>query len=225
MEIEFAVASDSNYAMNPQTEKRAGSRVMRMSHRGCTHFLVVFSPLDVQIDFNDPVFRDKLAQMSEELTSASDTPLPEQENITVTCVSHMEFRKANEYIMLPEKAGNYAVCGCYIGRDNAKMRLFAPAAGMRYRVSVAVELHYTMKPYMKVVKKVFRQEKERTPFYEVCFEKKSSLAEGSVIYTVGRIPYRFVVTEQMLGRPILIRTNGEIPKFESTTPGIILCNE
>lgn len=225
MKIEFDLASDSNYVMNPQTEKRAGRRLMRMSQHGCTHFLIVSSPLNVQVVLNDAAFRDHLVQMSDDLLCARDSSLPGQEDITVTCVSYMAFRKDNEYIELPDKAANYAVCGCHLSRDGEKMRILMPTAGMGYRTSVAVELRYTMKPYTKVIKKLFRTETERTPFYEVNFEKKNSFVDGGVIYTVGQKPYRFSITKQMLGKPFLIRTDGEIPKFESTNPGVILRNE
>lgn len=225
MKIEFDQASDSNYAMNPQTEKRTGRRLMRMAQHGCTHFLIVSSPLNVQVDLNDPAFKSRLAQMSDGLLNTVDGPLPGREEITVTCVSYMTFRRENEYIELPDKAANYAVCGCHLSRDNEVFRILIPTAGMGYRTSVAVELRYSMKPYVKVTKKFLRTETERTPFYEVIFEKKSSFVDGSVIYTIGQKPYRFAITEQMLGKAFLIRTDGEIPKFESTTPGVILRNE
>lgn len=225
MKVEFDLASDSNYVMNPQTEKRTGRRLMRMAQHGCTHFLIVSSPLNVQVDFSDAVFQGQLTQMSDDLLGACDSSLPGQEDITVTCVSYMTFRRDNEYIELPDKAANYAVCGCHLSRDSEKLRILIPTAGMGYRTSVAVELRYTMKPYIKVIKKLFRTETERTPFYEVNFEKKNSFVDGSVIYTIGQKPYRFAITKQMLGKPFLIRTDGEIPKFESTNPGVILRNE
>lgn len=225
MKIQFDLANDNNYAMNPQTEKRTGRRLMRMAQHGCTHFLIISSPLNVQVDVQDDIFQSCLIQLSDDLLNANAISLPGQEDITVTCVSYMAFRRDNEYIELPDKAANYAVCGCLLSRDGEVLRVLMPTAGMGYRTSVAVELHYTMRPYIKVIKKFLRTETERTPFYEVNFEKKSSFADGSVIYTLGQKPYKFVITGQMLGKPFLIRTDGDIPKFESTTPGVILRNE
>ena len=222
MKVQFDSASDSNYAMNPQTEKRAGRRLMRMSQHGCTHFLIISSPLNVQVDLKDPVFQNRLAQMSDNLLSAVESPLPGQEDVVVTCVSYMVFRRDNEYIELPDKAANYAVCGCHFCRDGEVLCILLPTSGIRYRTSVAVELHYTMKPYLKVTKRVLRTECERTPFYEANFEKINSYIDGSVVYMIGQKPYKFVVTGQMLGKSFLIRTDGDVPKFESTTPGIIL---
>lgn len=225
MKIQFDLANDNNYAMNPQTEKRTGRRLMRMAQHGCTHFLIISSPLNVQVDVQDDIFQSYLIQLSDDLLNANAISLPGQEDITVTCVSYMAFRRDNEYIELPDKAANYAVCGCLLSRDGEVLRVLMPTAGMGYRTSVAVELHYTMRPYIKVIKKFLRTETERTPFYEVNFEKKSSFVDGSVIYTLGQKPYKFVITGQMLGKPFLIRTDGDIPKFESTTPGVILRNE
>ena len=225
MKVEFDFAGNNNYVMNPQTEKRAGRRLMRMAQHGCTHFLILSSPLDVQVDMNDPVLQSRLVRMSDDLLNANEKPLPGDESITVACVSYLTFRRENEYIELPDKAANYAVCGCHLSREGNILRILIPTAGMGYRTSVAVEIHYTMRPYEKVTKKLLRTETERTPFYEVSFEKKSSFVHGSVIYTIGQKPYKFVITEQMLGKSFLIRTDGEIPKFESTTPGVNLRNE
>ncbi len=224
MIIEFDFASDNNYAMNPQTEKRAGHHLLRMAQQGCTHFLVVASPLDVHIDFSESDTQNRLKQLADRLLDAKELPLPGQDGTTVTCVSYMTFRKDNGYIELPDKAASYAVCGCHLSRDGGIMRILVPTSGMGYRTSVAVELRYSMKPYVKVTKKFLRTETERTPFYQVSFEKKDSFVEGSVVYTIGQKPYRFFITEQMLGKSFLIKTDGEIPRFESTTPGVILHN-
>lgn len=222
MKIQFDVANDSNYAMNPQTEKRAGRRLMRMAQHGCTHFLIISSALGVQVDFNDSVLQSALVQLSDDLLHADNISLPILDDITVTCVSYMIFRRDNEYIELPDKAANYAVCGCHLSRDGEVLRILMPTAGMGFRTSVAVDLHYTMKPYVKVIKKFLRTETVRTPFYEVNFEKMSTFVDGSIIYTIGQKPYRFAITKQMLGKPFLIRTDGDMPKFESITPGVVL---
>lgn len=222
MKIEFISAGDNSYVMNPQTENRGGHRMLRMAQRGCTHFLIFSSPLSVQVNLTDPDFQERLAQMADELLKTKETPLPGQQAISVTCVSHMTFRRDNEYIELPDRAANYAVCGGLLSRDSETMRILIPTAGMSYRTSVAVEIRCSFKPYVKSVKKFLRTETERTPFYEVRFEKKESFVDGSILYTIGQRQYKFAITEQMLGKPILIRTDGEIPKFESTTPGVIL---
>lgn len=221
MKIEFASAGENNYAMNPQTEKRAGRRLMRMAQHGCTHFLIISSPLDVKVDIADKSLQDDLSKV-EDLLNAVDKTLPNHEKITVTCVSYLTFRRDNEYIELPDKAANYAVCGCHFSQDSDVFRVLMPMTGMGYHTHVAIELHYKMRPYVKVTKKFLRTEKERTPFYEVQFEKKNSFVDGCVFYTIGQKPYKFPVTQQMLGNTFLIKTDGEIPKFESTTPGVIL---
>ena len=225
MKIEFTSAGDNNYVMNPQTENRAGRRVLRMAQRGCTHFLIISSPINVQVKLEDTNFQEQLMQMADDLLKAKETPLPDQESILLTCVSHMTFRRDNEYIMLPDRAANYAVCGCLLSRDNETMRILLPTAGMGYRTSVAVEIRYSFKPHVKIIKKFLRTETERTPFYEVTFEKKESFLDGSIFYTIRQKPYRFAITEQMLGKTILVRTDGEIPRFESATPGVILRSE
>lgn len=225
MKIEFISAGDNNYAMNPQTENRAGRRMLRMAQRGCTHFLIISSPLNVQVNLTDPEFQEHLVQMADVLIKAKEAPLPGQQAITITCVSHMTFRRDNEYIELPDRAANYAICGCLLSRDNENMRILIPTAGMGYRTSVAVEIRYSFKPHVKIIKKFLRTETERTAFYEAYFEKKEAFLDGSILYTIGQKPYKFAVTEQMLGKTILIRTDGEIPRFESATPGVILRSE
>lgn len=225
MNIQFSSAGDNNFAMNPQTEKRGDRRLLRMAQRGCTHFLVLASPLNMKLDIQDKALQSKLEALGDALRDARELPLPQQEEITVSCISYMAFRKDNEYIDLPDKAANYAICGCHYRKEDDLFNVLLPTTGMGYHTSVAVEMHYRMKPYEKEVKKLFRKQVERTPFYEVCFEKKNSFIDGSIVYTIGKKPYRFPITQQMLGRTFLIKTDGEIPKFEADNAGVILRQE
>ena len=225
MKIKFSTVGDGNYAMNPQTEKRGDRRVLRMAQHGCTHFLIFTSPLNHQVDLKDEALQDGLQKMGDLLLNAENVLVPGQEAVQVSCVSYMTFRRDNEYIEIPDKAANYAICGCFQKKEEDELHLLLPREGMAYRTAIAVELHYSMKPHVIVTKKLFRSETQRTPFYEVRFEKKASYVDGSVVYTIGQKPYRFPITEAMLGKTILIRTDNEIPRFESLTPGIILRNE
>lgn len=222
MRIEFSTAGDNNYAMNPQTEKRGTRRVLQMTQYGCTHFLLISAPLNVEPDFSDETLKNGLMQLGDSLTEAKDLSVPGMEKLQVTCVSYMAYRKENGLLEIPEKAANYAVCGGLYSKDEDVFYILLPRAGMSYRTSVAVEITYSMRPHVKEVKKLFRTEREQTPFYEVNFEKKSSYADGSIVYTIGKRPYSYPLTEQMMGKTILIRTDGEIPQFKSTTSGVIL---
>ena len=225
MKIQFITAGDSNFAMNPQTEKRGGRRVLKMAQRGCTHFLIFTSPLNIVVDLKDEELLKKLEEMGDTLLSAVDTPLPQQEMIQVSCVDYMNFRRDNEFIVFRDNAAYYAICGCFLSKNDDTLSLLLPRDGMGYRTEIAVEIRYTMKPHVIETRKLLRKEVTRTPFYEVHFEKKTNYIDGSVVYTIGQQPYRYPITEAMLGKTILIRTDNEIPRFESAMPGVTLRNE
>ena len=200
MKIQFSTAGDHNFAMNPQTEKRGDRRFLRMAQHGCTHFLVFASPLNVKLDIHDKQMQNKLEQLGDSLREAQDLPLPQQEEITVTCINYMTFRKANEYIDLPDKAANYAICGCHYTKEEDTFSILLPTTGMGYHTAVAVEIRFRMKPYEQEIKKLFRKEIVRTPFYEVWFEKKNAYVDGSIVYTIGKKPFKFPITQQMMGK-------------------------
>ena len=219
MDLEFVRSTDSRYAMNPQIEKRQGSHRMRMAQHGCTHFLIMSSPLNVEVDFEDPKFQESMASIGEPL-DAKDTLLPGFGNVTVTCISYPEYRRNNEYIELPDRVAAYAVYGCL--ESGGVLKIFLPMKGMIYQTSVAVDLRYSINPFMREVRRGFRRVTEQTPFYEVLFEKKNSFANGSVVYTIGNEPYRFAITENMLGRSVYIKSEKEMPRFEAAASGINL---
>lgn len=222
MRIEFSTAGDNNYAMTPQIEKRGTRRVLQMAQYGCTHFLLISAPLNMNPDLADEALKNGLLQLGDNLTEAKELSVPGLEMFQVTCVSYMAFRKENGLLEIPDKAANYAVCGGLYSKDEDVFYILLPRTGMSYHTSVAVEISYSMRPHVKEVKKLFRTEREQTPFYEVNFEKKSSYVDGSIVYTIGKRPYSYPLTEQMMGKTILIRTDGEIPKFKSTSSGVIL---
>lgn len=225
MNIEFSTAGNTNFAMNPQTEKRGDRRLLRMAQRGCSHFLLFSAPLNQKIDIFDPTVHQLLQDHADTLLTAQDAPLDDTEKFLVSCISYMDFRKANEYIDLPDKAANYALCGCHYRKETDTLIVLLPTPGMGHTTSVAVEMRYSLRPYEKEIKKLFKTVRERTPFYEAYLEKKSAYVDGSIYYTIGKMPYRFPVTERMLGKKFLIRTDGEIPQLESSTDGVILRQE
>ena len=222
MRIIFQNANGERYAGSPQTEKRGDRRSIRFSYAGCTHYLLFRSPLDVTIDLENQKLQDALMMLGDELLYAREMELPGMEKMAVTCVAHTDLYRNNGFIDIKDEAANFAVCGVFMMAD--QFQILLPLRGMSYTTQVAVELSYTLKPYV-IEKKggLFRRAtQEQTDFYQVTFEKKNSYISGTVFYTIGRSNYRFPVVEQMMGRTVLIRTNREIPEFVSTTPGVIL---
>ena len=222
MRIEFSTAGDNNYAMTPQTEKRGAKRILRMAQHGCTHFLLISAPLNQKPNLEDAGLKEGLLQLGDKMLQAKELSVPGMEVFQVTCISYMEYRKESGLLELPDKAANYAVCGGLYSKEEDVFYIWLPRTGMSYHASVAVEISYSMRPHVKQIKRMFRTETERTPFYEVNFEKKSSYVDGSIVYTIGKRPYSYPLTEQMMGKTILIKTDGEIPQFRSTASGVIL---
>lgn len=222
MRIIFQNANGERYAGSPQTEKRGDRRSIRFAYAGCSHYLLFRSPLNLTIDLGKQELRQALELLGDDLLYARETELPGTEKITVTCVAHTDLYRNNGFIDIKDEASNFAICGVFMMAD--QFQILLPLQGMSYVTQVAVELSYTLKPYV-IEKKggLFRRATvEQTDFYQVTFEKKSSYISGTVYYTIGRQNYRFPVVEQMMGKTVLIRTNREIPEFVSTTPGVIL---
>lgn len=222
MRIIFQNANGERYAGSPQTEKRGDQRSIRFAYAGCTHYLLFRAPLDVSIDLEKQEVRDALEMMGGDLLYAMETEVPGVEKLTVTCVAHTDLYRNNGFINIKDEAANYGICGVFMMGD--QFQILMPLRGMAYTTAVAVELSYTLKPYV-IEKKggLFRRATvEKTDFYQVNFEKKTGYVNGTVYYTIGRQRYRFPVVEEMMGKTVLIRTNQEIPEFFSTTPGVIL---
>lgn len=221
MRIIFQTANGERYAGSPQTEKRGDRRAIRFSYIGCTHYLLFQSPLDMSVKLDSSDVQEALLTMGDGVLDAREEALPGMERVLVSCVTHTELYRNNGYITIKDEAANYAICGVFFQAD--QFQILLPLPGMSYTTAVAVELSYTLKPYMIEQKKgLFRKVTEQTDFYQVTFERKNSYISGTVYYTIGRQNYRFPVVEQMMGRTVLIKTNKEIPEFKSTTPGVVL---
>lgn len=221
MNILFQQADSNCYASMPQTEKRADGRIIRFSHAGCTGYLLLQAPLSTPIDLSSAELQDALRLVGDALNSGRELPLPGTDRITVRYLSRAELHRGNDHAEIRDEAANHAVCGVW--ESGSEFRVILPAQGMRYTTAVAVELSYSSVPHMVTVRKrFFRQETVQSDFYRVTFDQKINYSDGMVYYTIGTSKFRFPVTEKMMGRTVLIKTNKQCPEFHSANAGVIL---
>lgn len=221
MKIQFQNADGSHYAGMPQTERRGDKRFLRFAYAGCTGYLLLRAPLEQPIDLLEETTQHAIAALGDRLRFGLEEQLPGLEQTTVRYVAHEELYRSNDCVEIPDGAANYAVCGVWETAE--ALRILLPLEGMASTASVAVELHYSVKPHMIQVKKgIFRTVTEQSDFYQVTFERKNGYTSGMVYYTIGNSGLRYPVMEKMIGATTLIKTNKQIPEFRSVTPGVTL---
>lgn len=221
MKIQLLNANGSHYAGTPQSEKRGAKRIIRFAYAGCSGYLLLRSPLEKQIDLHSETTQHALAVLGDRILGGQEVQLPQMEYITVRYISHDEIFRSGDCVEIRDDPANYAVCGVLKKEDICQILL--PLENMLYTTAVAVELYYSVEPYMIQVRKgLFRKVMEQSDFYWVRFERKPSYVDGMVYYTIGRSGTRFPVTERMLGASVLIKTNKQIPEFHAATPGVVL---
>lgn len=221
MNILFQQADSNHYASMPQTEKRPDGRILRFSHDGCTGYLLLQAPLSTTIDLDSGKLQEALRLVADSLSSGRELPLPGTDRITVRYLSRAALHRSNDHTEIRDEAANHAVCGVW--ETGNEFRVILPVQGMKYTTAVAVELSYTSTPHMVTVRKgLFRRETVQSDFYQVTFDQKINYSDGMVYYTIGTSKFRFPVTEKMMGRTVLIKTNKHCPEFHSANPGVIL---
>lgn len=221
MKIQFQNANGGQYAGMPQTERRGDRRVLRFAYAGCSGYLLLRSPLEKPIDLMSEMTQHAILVLGDRIRFGLEEQLPNMEHITLRYISHEELFRCNDCVEIPDYAANYAVCG--VCEEGQEMQILLPLDGMSYTTSVAVELHYSIRPHMVEVRRgMFRRAMEQSDFYQVTFERKSGYASGMVYYTIGNNGLRYPVMEKMVGATTLIKTNKQIPEFHSATPGVIL---
>lgn len=221
MKIQFQNADGCHYAGMPQTERRGDRRLLRFAYAGCTGYLLLRAPLEKPIDLLSETTQHAIAVLGDRLRFGVEEQLPGQEHTTVRFVSHDELYRGNDCVEIPDGAANYAVCGVW--ETEGVLRILLPLEGMSSTASVAVELHYSVRPHMVQVRRgFFRTVTEQSDFYQVTFERKPGYTSDMVCYTIGNSGLRYPVMEKMIGSTTLIKTNKQIPEFHSVTPGVIL---
>ena len=220
MRIVFYDADNNHYALHPACENRGNQRFITFSHVGCTGYLLFRAPLDQPIDLRSDQLRHALAELEDRFLYITEEKLSRMEQFSVRYVSHTDLFRNKSGIEIPEGAANYAVCGVW--KQGDELRILIPAKAMTYTTAVAMELHYSIKPHRKAVKKFFRTVFEETTFYQVTFERKPGYVNGTVFYTIGSSGIRYPVVEKMIGATTLINTYGQVPEFRSVAPGVKL---
>ena len=229
MKVRLETMNSQIYAMDPQVEKIQEHNMLRLTHKGCTHILLIYTNLSQQIDYTSQDLKTGL----ESLDSIQDDSNIGNTKMKVRFIDYFTLQKNREYIQLPDVAGNYGICSCVYDKQSDEMIVYLPANNItRYATTVSVEMKYTIKPYLVesggFLKGLFKSKKEeKTDFFIVKIGTKDlDFQSGDIVYTFSDCEYKFPVTKEMLGKEILIKgKNGERPRFQAAVPGMILKEE
>ncbi len=221
MNIILREITDSRHVMAPWVEKKQNRQLLRVSASGCTHFLLFRSPLGGAVDLTDPEVQQVLAGLGDP-REFREKQIPEL-GTWLTCVSLQKYRSGGEMLVLREEPACYAVCGCtYVPLEDA-MYLYLPARGTDYQTSAAMELAVEIRRLTERQKQgLFRSAEVPSGFWRVRIEKKGTCGDGAVCYRVPDRPETFPVTEEMLGVPFLVKSEGGAPQFFSAAEGLTL---
>lgn len=220
MNIKFQDANGSHYAGKPQTERRDNKRYIRFAYAGCTGYLLLRSSLDKPANLHSEELQHAIMELGDRIRFGCEEQLPGMEHISLRYVSHNELYRNNDSIEIVDTAASYAVCGVW--DFNGEWRILLPLEGMSSTVSVAIELTYSVRPYVVMERRFLRSVPRQTDFYQVEFKRVSGYVSGLVCYTIGNSGLRYPVMEKMIGATTLIKTNRQIPEFHSLTPGVTL---
>ena len=155
------------YVMNPQIEKIQGQNRMTLLHSGCTHVLLLRTSLDEEIDIDSETLQKSLTGVENNVLSGSEITLSDGKT-AVWAVDFITLQRNRNSIRLPEKAGNYAVCGCRYDNQSDVLTIYLPdKKSFRYQARVSIEVRYHIEPYRIIVKTgIFGRKEERTDFYK-----------------------------------------------------------
>lgn len=213
------------YVMNPQIEKIQGQNRMTLLHSGCTHVLLLRTSLDEEIDIDSETLQKSLTGVENNVLSGSEITLSDGKT-AVWAVDFITLQRNRNSIRLPEKAGNYAVCGCRYDNQSDVLTIYLPdKKSFRYQARVSIEVRYHIEPYRIIVKTgIFGRKEERTDFYRVVIgDVHSSYLLENIVYAVEGIPFQFPLTEEMKGKEFLIKTmKGKEPVFRALSAGLEL---
>lgn len=215
------------YAMNPQIEKVQGQNRLRLVQSGCSHILLISTPLGSPIDLEQEDIRKILTNLEEKVFKG-ETEVVFEKQLEIESYSHVDLQDHGGKIPLPEKTAEYAILGVTYDKRKGEAHIFLPNnSAIKYKTTATIEVAYKLSPYTIPQKRgIFglgREEEQQTGFYKLVIgNEKTVIPTGCLVYTIGKQPYEYPITDKVCGKEVLIKANGIPPVLKTTISGITL---
>jgi hypothetical protein len=211
MKIIFKAAEENHIAKDVKFE--SGRLVFH--HKGAEKFLIVIAPLASRINLNEEVFQARITDSAAVLENGVQFEL-EDGVYKVQTISRADYTRNG--FAVPNIPAAFGVLAC-ISEGPGSVIIYVPSENSRYHLHHNIQkVICTVAPEIVIKKTLFKQQEEKTGFYQNNIKFEGDYIEG-LYYKIEGVPYKYPVTEDMARTPFFTE---KAPAYFTDSVGIKL---